>query len=161
MRPSDPPSQQESISVKKLKKGNAHWSTQKRVFGWELDTLAETLQLPAHRIDRLTTILEDLPPTQHRISLKKWHKVVGELRSMVLAIPGLRGLFSLLQEAFRHQQQKRIRLSRSLHHFLDDMRWLLSNLADRPTRFRELVPTAPVIIGAHDASKRGMGGVFA
>ena len=161
VQPDDPPSRQEPISVKKLRKGDAYWSTQKRVLGWDLDTTAETLQLPAHRLDRLSKILDDLPSTQRRISVKKWHKVVGELRSMVLAVPGLRGLFSLLQEAFQHKQQKRIRLSRSLHHFLDDMRWLLANLAHRPTRFRELVPTAPVIIGAHDASKLGMGGVFA
>ena len=37
-----------------------------------------------------------------RIATKRWHKLLGELRSMVLALPGARGLFSTLQMAFQN-----------------------------------------------------------
>ena len=55
------------------------------------------------------------------IAVKQWHKILGELRSMSIAIPGARGLFSLLQEAFRHVEadQPRIRLTKAVHGFLD------------------------------------------
>jgi hypothetical protein len=159
--PSDPESRQEPASVKKLKKGDAHWATRKVVLGWLLDTVRMTIELPPHRLDRLNEILDSLPRTKHRIALKKWHQIVGELRSMSLAVPGLRGCFSLLQEAFRHQDKHRIRLTTELHDFLDDMRYFVQDLAARPTRLYELVPESnPSVVGACDAAKSGMGGVF-
>jgi hypothetical protein len=78
---------------------------------------------------------------------------------MARAVPGLRGLFSLMQEALRHETRSRIPLSQDLHDFLDDLRTLVASLAARPTRLREIVPTAPHVIGASDAAGPGMGGV--
>jgi hypothetical protein len=49
----------------------------------------------------LHDLLDMFPPTRTRISVKEWQKFLGELRSISLAIPGARGLFSVLQEAFR------------------------------------------------------------
>ena len=86
--------------MKKFLKGDGCWTTRKTVLGWVVDTVAETLELPPHRRSRLHEILDGIAPTQRRISTKTWHKVIGELRSMVAAIPGSRGLFSTLQEAF-------------------------------------------------------------
>lgn len=160
LHPSDPPTRQEPISEKKLRKGDARWSTRKVILGWVLDTVAQTIELPERRLLRLQEILASVPPTKKRISTKAWHQVLGELRSMVLAIPGLKGMFSVLQEALRHQSQRRIRLTRSSHDFLDDIRYLAQDLHNRPTRFREIVPTPIQLIGACDAAKAGMGGVF-
>lgn len=36
---SDPPSRQQPISVKKLRKGDACWATRKTILGWVVDTL--------------------------------------------------------------------------------------------------------------------------
>ena len=58
-----------------------------------------TIHLPPHRVDRLWEILDSIPRTQKRTSAKKWHKVLGELRSMALALPGARNMFSRLQTA--------------------------------------------------------------
>ena len=108
---------QEPASTKKMKKGDAAWATSKTVLGWEFDTKQETISLPSRRLQRLHDILADLPRTKRRIATKKWHKIIGELRSMSLAVPGLRGHFSLLQEAFRHETRQQIRLSPALHAF--------------------------------------------
>jgi hypothetical protein len=45
------------------------------------------------------------------------------ISSMAKAIPGLRGLFSLFQEAFTQEMRKCIPLSLALHDFLDDI-WM-------------------------------------
>jgi hypothetical protein len=205
---------QEPSSTKKLGKGNGYWSTQKKILGWFLDTVAGTIQLPQRwlewlqnildslphtkqrigtiqlpqrrlewlqnildslprtkqkigtiqlpqrRLERLQNILDSLPRTKRRIAIKKWHKVLGELRSMVLAVPGLRGLFSLLQEGLCHQEQGRMKLSKELHNFLDDIRWVVPDLGSHPKQFHELVPTPLATIGASNACAVGMGGIF-
>ena len=153
---------QEPASIKKLKKGDATWSTRKVMLGWLIDTMRETIELPPHRIKRLKEILSSIAPRQKVVDEKLWHKVLGELRSMAIAIPGARGLFSLLQEAFRHREKDRprIRLSKGVHQVLDDFRWLAADVAARPTRLAELLPGIPRVYGACDAAGSGMGGVF-
>jgi hypothetical protein len=158
--PDDPATRQEPISVKKLLKGDGSWQTRKTLLGWVVDSVRHTIELPPRRLLRLLAILEDLPRTKTRIATKRWHQILGELRSMVLAVPGLRGLFSLLQEALRHESRRRIRLTPHMHDFLDDIRWLVQDLQHRPTRLREIVDTPVAAIGATDAAAPGMGGVI-
>jgi hypothetical protein len=158
--PDDPSTRQEPISVKKLLKGDGSWQTRKTILGWVIDSVQHTLELPPRRLLRLVSILDDLPRSKTRIATKSWHQILGELRSMVLAVPGLRGLFSLLQEALRHESKQRIRITTHMHDFLDDVRWVVQDLHARPTRLRELVDTPPAAIGASDAAGPGMGGVL-
>ena len=84
-----------------MKQEDATWTTSKVILGWLIDTTAKTIKIPPHRIDRLSEILHSIAPDQKTIAAKDWHKVLGELRSVSIALPGLVGLFSLLQEAFR------------------------------------------------------------
>ena len=99
--------------------------------------------------------------TQKRVSVAKWHRVLGELRSMTLAIPGARGLFSHIQAALQSADtNKCIRASRHVHATLEDFRWLASTLDERPTRLQELVATAPSAYGTTDAAGIGIGGVL-
>jgi hypothetical protein len=152
----------EPASVKKLKQGDADWGTCKTILGWILDTQSMTLSLPPRRLARLAEILASLPLTQKRTSIDRWHQVLGELRSMSLAIPGSRGLFSHMQEALRHRAAGKMRLAlcKGVHDALQDFRLLHQDLTRRPTRLYELVPLPPTITGAHDASGRGMGGAL-
>ncbi|KAI2509948.1 hypothetical protein MHU86_4513 [Fragilaria crotonensis] len=54
LSPADRSSRKEPVSVKKLRQGDACWSTRKVVLGWDLDTVADTLrQKSRHRL-RLT-----------------------------------------------------------------------------------------------------------
>jgi hypothetical protein len=145
--------------VKKLLQGDGCWSTSKVMLGWLIDTVRQTLELPPHRYARLCMIFDDLRGAR-RISLKAWHKVLGELRSMVLAIPGGRGLFSILQTGIRHSDRHRICLDRHVRAQLDDFEALAWDLHTRPTCLAELVPDSPSGIGAVDAALPGMGGVW-
>jgi hypothetical protein len=161
LEPGDSQYRQELTSVKKLTKGDACWTTRKIILGWVVDTVAETVELPQHRVQRLQDILGSIGPHQRRVAVKQWHKVMGELRSMALAIPGVRGLFSTLQEAFRHPTEgSRLKLNKGVHDFLEDFRWLARELSQRPTRLGELLPGHPIAIGTTDAAGPGMGGIF-
>lgn len=93
------------------------------------------------------------------MSLREWHRLLGELRSMGPGLPGWRGLFSILQHALSRGDQHRLRLNRHVFACIDDFKWLTASLGQRPTRLRELIPVAPSDLGACDACRVGMGGV--
>ena len=78
---------------------------------------------------------------------------------MAIALPGARGLFSYLQ-AVSKASDHRLCLTSAFHHALADFRWIHKDLASRPTRLQELIPTAPSVTGTHDASRLGAGGVW-
>jgi hypothetical protein len=161
LSPTDPPTRKEPISVKKLQQGDASWSTQKEVLGWLLDTEKMTLQLTPRRIERLRELLYDeYPRSKKRTSITEWHKTLGELRSMTLALPGAKGLFSLLQDTLRNATPtSRVALTRRIHDILDDFRELHHSLSFRPTRIQELVALPPTVHGCHDAASPGAGGI--
>ena len=94
--------------------------TWKVVLGWLINTICQTIELPPHRVDRFLEILASVPPDQTRIALTKWQQLLGELRSMALGLPGAQGLFSHLQEAFRHHDGKRVQLNRGVHAAVSD-----------------------------------------
>jgi hypothetical protein len=118
LEPGDHPYHAEPASTKKLLKGDGAWVTPKHILGWRVDTVARsTLELPPHCHVRLQELLDEIPPTQKRVSVAKWHRILGELRSMTLAIPGARGLFSHIQAALHTPDTaKRIRASHHVHH---------------------------------------------
>jgi hypothetical protein len=79
---------------------------------------------------------------------------------MVLAIPGGRVLFSVLQHVLRAKcdHGTRVRLSHEVHRVLADFRWLAVDLTARPKRMAEVIPKAtPDTLGAQDAAAFGMG----
>jgi hypothetical protein len=150
----------EPVSLKKLKQGDVSWNTIKTVLGWVIDTSTMTIQLPPHRVDRLAELLASIPKTQKRIALRKWHKVLGELRSMSLALPGARNMFSQMQQALSNRCKTRVSLTKGVHQALDDFRWMHQDISSRPTRIAELVPLLASVLGYHDASGTGAGGVW-
>ena len=156
---SDPPTRKTVPSMKKFLAGDAHLSTRKVILGWLLDTVKQTIELPQHRIDRLQQIFDSLRG-KTRVSTRTWHKILGELRSMSIGIPGSRGLFSLLQEGLRHTDKYRLRITPEMRDQLADFEHLASTLRDRPTELAELVTDHPIAVGPHDASGLGMGGVW-
>jgi hypothetical protein len=155
----DAPASQEAMSRKKMLKGDASWSTRKTVLGWVIDTEDQTLTLPPHREARARDLFTGLKGAR-RVAESKWHKLLGELRSMVLAIPGGKGLFGILQTGFTHTEKSRIRIDGPIRDQLDDFECLVLDLGQRPTRLAEIVPDLPLLTGACDASGAGMGGVW-
>ena len=79
------------ISWNKLGKGDAVWSTQKTVLGWNLDTATHLLLLPAKRSSKVNDELAALSPSARTASLKRWQTILGFLRSIIPAVPGARG----------------------------------------------------------------------
>jgi len=159
LEPGDPESRQEPASVKKMRKGDACWATLKVVLGWLIDTVRGTIELPPHRLERLKELFDSFRGRK-RVALKKWYQLLGELRSMTLAIPGGTGMFSQLQLALRHSDRARVRLTQAVHDQLADFEYLTDDLGSRPTRIAEVVPTEPEHVGACDAARPGMGGVW-
>jgi hypothetical protein len=153
------PQHNEPASVKKMLKGDACWDTTKVMLGWLIDTVNKTITLPPHGVDRLLEIFDSLRGKK-RVSLNAWHRVIGELRSMVLAIPGGRGLFNSLQYTLVRAEKHRVRITQDVRDALDDFELLGKSVASRPTRLAEIVPSTPSCIGTHDASGMGAGGVW-
>ena len=150
----------EPVSIKKLKQGDVSWNTVKTVLGWIINTSSMTIELPEHRAERLAEILASIPTSQKRIAVRKWHKILGELRSMSLALPGARNMFSQMQLALSDVKKTRVALTKGVHQALNDFRWMHKNITSRPTRIAEVVPLSASAIGDHDASGEGAGGVW-
>ena len=159
LSPTDLPTRQDPASLKKMKKGDSTWATQKILLGWVIDSVRGTIHLPQHRVQRLTEMLKEVEG-QRRVSRKRWRKLLGELRSMMLAIPGAEGMFSHIQAALVVAgNANRIKVDRSTRDELSDWAWLADDISNRPTSIAEVVRHPPSIWQATDAAKAGMGGV--
>ena len=60
--------QEEPISLKNLRKGDADWSTKKVVLGWSIDTVKQVLTIPDDRKLNLLALLDTTPPSASRCS---------------------------------------------------------------------------------------------
>ena len=107
--------QEEPISFKKLRKGDAAWSTQKVVLGWAIDTVNQFLTLPDDRKNNLLALIKTIPPSASRCSRRRWHKLLDTLRSTVLAIAGAAGMFTRLQHALKTSKGRQIKLYTPVH----------------------------------------------
>ena len=155
----DEPLRNEAVSLKKLLKGDGSWATRKLVLGWILDSVRKTIELPAHRKAAVAEIFADLAKTK-RVGAKKWSSILGKLRFISMAIPGSAGLFSALQWAKNQAGNGRVRIDGFVRDSIDAFGRLAASLIARPTYLAELVPEDPAVLGATDAAKPGMGGVF-
>ena len=80
---------------------------------------------------------------------------------MSTALPGARGLFSILQDSLRKADRNRVRLTTRNWDTVADFRAIADSLSTRPTRLPELVPADHAhYLGASDACQRGMGGMW-
>ena len=92
------------------------------MLGWIVDSINMTIALPPHCVAWRKEIVSSIPLTQHRVGVDKWHRVLGELRSMALALPGAREFFSQMQEALFHIKGKRVTLSTGVHEAFEDFK---------------------------------------
>ena len=114
---------------------------------------------PSYRKTMLANIFEDLKGRK-RVGRKRWQSILGQLRFVSIAIPGSAGLFSALQLALNEAQQNRVKVTKHLRRHIHDFAKLAADLCSRPTHLAEIVAEAPSSIGATDAARAGMGGVF-
>jgi hypothetical protein len=147
------------ISRSKLDKGDAVFSTSKRVLGWDIDTSTMCLALPQHRLDNLTSIINTFL-AKNRTSRRSWQQLLGVLRSSSPALYGAAHLFSILQHTLTTSRAKRIRLPQLSKRVLQDWLHLATQAHDQPVPLHTLVPQPPHIVAATDASLQGMGGFW-
>ena len=95
----DNPHRKEPISKKKLDKGDCSWDLIKFLLRWEVNTVTQTIHLPHHRVERLKEILALFPFNKKCTTVKVWQIFIGKLRSMAIAIPAARGMFSQMKYA--------------------------------------------------------------
>ena len=136
----DSPFRREPVSLKNLRKGDCSWDTIKLVLGWIVDTVSMTIHLPPHRIEHIWEILNSIPKSQQHAIMKKWHTVLGELRSTSITLPGAHNMFGCLQNAVSPKSKTRVEP-------LDDFRWIEKDLTSYPTCIAELIPLAPSVGG--------------
>ena len=146
------------IRESKIRKGDATFQTTKTLLGWEVDTAKMELCLPAHRQQCLYDILDHTlaKPCSTR---KQWQQLLGELRSMTLAIHSTRYLFSILQHALT-QRARRFRINKLTRQALQDWKDIVNQLHTCPVPITMVVPHAPHYWAAMDASKEGIGGFW-
>ena len=80
---------QEPASYKNNAKDNRHMATKKSILGWDIDTRWMTIRLTNHHLACLKELLDSIPQSRKCLPFKEWHKVLGELRSMMMALPGV------------------------------------------------------------------------
>jgi hypothetical protein len=81
-------------SIKKLKLGNADWTTRKKLLGWMVDTISSHISLPPERYLKIRDLLATFPRSARRCTLLRWQTLCGNLRSIAPMLPGGLGLFS-------------------------------------------------------------------
>jgi hypothetical protein len=91
------------------------------------------------------------PPTHKRVSVQRWHQLIG---SVEINVTGPMGLFSVLQDSLERADRNRV------WHMAAKFRTIADSLHTRRTRIQELIPGKPSFIGACNACGTGMGGVW-
>jgi hypothetical protein len=153
----DVPARKEPISESKLAKDDAALKTMKRCLGWDHATHSRHLIMAPHRKEKIVALLHDLRD-KNRTSLQTWQSLIGQLRSLVVGLPGSEGQFSLLQAALQQSHDGRVKIDDTTRAQLQTIEDLLDD--SQPTRIEELIPGDPIHLGACDAAKAGMGGVW-
>ena len=75
-------------------------------------------------------------------------------------VPGAASLFSALQVGLSHADKHQVCITLHLWDHMTDFKALTHSITQCPTRFLEIVPNYPSVIGSVDAAKLGMGGVL-
>jgi hypothetical protein len=145
------------VSQSKVTKGDATFSTHKRLLGWDIDTHRMTIHLPPHRADRLRHLLTNTLNSAYT-TMRKWQRLLGELHSMVPALHSAKYLLSILHRLLTNKPGRRHRITSLTRHALQDWVTLLNNISRHPVPIMHLIPHAPHFYAATDASKDGMGG---
>ena len=149
----------EAISIKKPRKGDGSWTTHKTLLGWVVDAMRQTLELPPHRKLELAKPLDSLCRARC-ITQKRCERAPGKLRFVAAATPGAQGLFGALQLALNNSNKGRVPVTRELKDHLCAFARQAADVGRQPTHLAEIVPQDPSHLGATDAVKAGMGGIF-
>ena len=95
---------------------------------------------------------------KQRIGQKCIAQILSLLRSVVVGVPGVFGLFTSLEQALC--QPHRIRMNDKLMSELTTWCLLIKYITNRPIYTRNITPCSPIQISTYDACKTGIRAVF-
>jgi len=152
------------ISEKKMKKGEAQFSTLKTLLGFDFDGKRKTIWLEEEKRAKLLTTLKGwIRSSEHErgIPFTEFESITAKLRHAFTAVNGGKGLLSPCNRLLRKRPTV-VYLHRNapLLSAIKDMRTILRESTTRPTRCNELVAGWPDYVGICDASSFGAGGVI-
>ena len=106
------------ISLKKLGQRYCACSTRKTFLGWDLDTIAHLLRLPPRRQEKVAAALAAILRKARTTYLRKWHKILGLLRSITPDVNGSRGMFTRVQNPLKRAAGRNVQLTIDVHNKL-------------------------------------------
>lgn len=150
----------DSISRKKVERGDVRFAPTKEMLGFELDGQQRTVRLPKTKAESIVAEIKTVCKKQ-RVRLRRMQRIVGRLQHASLVMPCSKVLFTPLYDALKGDPKYiflpvggKVRLA------LRDAIILTMEAAKRPTHVREIVASAAGAIGNCDASAFGAGGVW-
>ncbi len=148
----------DSISVKKILKGEGQWNTEQELLGWIIDGVHYTIRLPDEKLEKILDLLTKYSKLR-QVPLNDFQKLAGKLQHASLAMPGGWGLFSPIYMAMKGDPQH-INMSPYLKQTLRDWRTIIKQISKVPTHVLQIVSGLPDFLGYVDACKRGCGGIW-
>ena len=121
------------------------------VLGWLINTVTGTIKLAPHCLKRLLELLNTFPWSRRNCPKRELQRLLGKIRSMILAIPGGVGYLFWIQHQVK-QAGEQILLTPHFHDAMEDFRWLAKDVSGRPTRLAEVVPEVPLYNGTSGAT---------
>jgi hypothetical protein len=156
----------DSISEKKLKKGDATWKPNEVLLGFSTSDLSgtgRTVALPLDKKEKYADrIREALAQPRNFISMGQFQKIHGQLQHVAVAMPCMRGFMTPLNRALAAATTTvglgaKSELRETLEAFLLMLDWA----HDRPSHISEIVPPSlPHYYGYGDAAAVGAGGTL-
>ena len=150
---------EESISLKRLVKGDMRWITKKTVIVWEIDKVNRVLTLPQPSSDKLSSALKAIPRKAARVSKCKWSHLLCMLRIMVWKIYREAGMFSRIHYVLIAVDAHLILLTSPIHVELNLSRCFIASLADSTAYLSKIHPNPLTCTGTTDESLDGVGRV--
>ena len=92
-----------------------------------LDTSKGTMELTERKKERIIQIFNELRDKKC-VGIKKWHRVLGELRFMGAADPSAAGLFRAMQLGLTHSEKNCVRITPYLRDHLMDFKMLAHSM---------------------------------
>ena len=158
----------DSISEKKLKKGDARFALDKELLGVQFagrQGKGRLVSLPRDKADKyIQAVRAALDSPAFRVSLLNFQRVLGKLVYTSNIMPSMKGFFTpLYNELGGKRPGDFVGLGRKseCRMVLEELGLMIELAVSRPSHIAELVgPDLPHIYGTVDASSRGLGGVI-
>ena len=162
----DHPGGKDSVSLKKLQRGDARFKLTEVLLGFVFSGSSgpqRTIAVPREKFGKYTDRLQTaLNQKNNWIPLSEFQKIHGQMNHVAVALPCLRGLMSPLNHVLsRAPSTVGLKKGSILRETFATFACLLRDAQDNPSHITELVsPDLPHLYGMTDASGTGAGGVW-